>query len=52
LTIAFRYFEYHDKYRYVGKLEGHIQAEIDALVDIALETESCGEFTPLSPPVD
>lgn len=49
LFLSLRYFEFHDKYKYIGKL-GNTSGEIEALVDIALETEESNDFVPVKPP--
>ena len=45
------YYEFHDKYSYVGKLED-TTGNIDALVELALETEAVGDYNPPKVPND
>mmetsp|Transcript_41004 Transcript_41004/g.92296 ORF Transcript_41004/g.92296 Transcript_41004/m.92296 type:complete len:223 (+) Transcript_41004:224-892(+) len=39
------YYEHHDKYKYVGRLV-NVSGNIDAMVEMALEAESAGDYIP------
>lgn len=40
-----RFFEFHDKYKFVGTLTTATE-NMDALVEMALEAEAAGDFSP------